>query len=62
MNDKIKVKQSNFIYIAVNKLNHPMTCGYKAQDLGYNKAAEISREAAAIDILHRLVKLFISKL
>ena len=34
----------------------------KAMSLGYNKATEMSREAAAIDVLHRLVKLFISKL
>ena len=34
----------------------------KAMDLAYNKATEMSREAGEADVLHRLVKLFISKL
>ena len=34
----------------------------KAMELGYNKAAEMSREAIEADVLHRLVKLLISKL
>jgi len=34
----------------------------KAMDLGYNKAREMTREAGEADVLHRLVKLFISKL
>lgn len=34
----------------------------KAMDLGYNKATEMSREASETDVLHRLVKLLISKL
>ncbi len=34
----------------------------KAMDLGHNKATEMSREAGEADVLHRLVKLFVSKL
>ena len=34
----------------------------KAMDLGHNKATEMTREAGETDVLHRLVKLFISRL
>ena len=34
----------------------------KAMDLGHNKATEMTHETGEADVLHRLVKLFVSKL
>ena len=51
--DKSLPKLSQELLKLVNK---------KAMDLGFNKATEMSREAGEADVLHRLVKLFVSKL